>query len=82
MNTNSKLDRVLELLGRLIEQKSEHRATDAAPERTRQHRRPVINPADFAGLTHEQSVEKLAKSFEEIIRERRLEMLNAKPVRR
>jgi hypothetical protein len=59
---------MLELLEKLTAQ----RAADAAPRR---QRRPALDVAAYAGLSHEESVQKLARTFEEIIRARRLEML-------
>lgn len=64
MTDKEKLDRVLELLTRLVEQGAEHRATDVGSRRKR--------PAADAD-----AVDQLAGEFERIIRVRRLEMLNA-----
>ena len=68
--TNAKLDRMLELLEKLAAQ----RAADAAPRR---QRRPAvqIDPAEYADLSHDEAVDKLAGHFERVIRARRLEML-------
>ena len=69
MDASAKLDRVIELLERLTAQ----RAADAAPCRTR----PAvqIDPAEYADLSHDEAVDKLAGHFERVIRARRLEML-------